>query len=235
MIWRRTSTSSRNFRRVSHESRTDPSARSCAQKEKLRYARRGALVSLAVLLLLPAGLLALGIQGSRVEREPAPARRGAGQQPRQPKRPGQGGFFQRLREMPPQQQQRVMENSPQFQRLPPERQEMIRERLQAWNDMSPQQQERVRQREEIFQALSPAQRQEARLVFPQYRNLTPPRRQAVLVAFRHLRDLPPNQRQGYLQSQEVREQFSPHERDILTGLNRLLPGSRPYPPDNSEP
>lgn len=157
------------------------------------------------------------------------------------RRPGEArprqrlGFFQRLREMPPWQQQRVMENSPQFQRLPRERQEMIRQRLRMWNQMTPQQQERVREREEIFQSLSPAQRQEARSLFPQYRELTPARRQAVIVAFRHLRDLPPDQRQAYLNSQYVREQYSPHEREILGGLNKLLPSSRSPAPDDQEP
>jgi hypothetical protein len=46
-----------------------------------------------------------------------------------------------------------------------------------------------------------------------------------MVAFRHLRDLPPDQRQPFLDSQRVREQFSPHEREILDGLNKLLPAS----------
>ena len=141
----------------------------------------------------------------------------------QPQRPGGGGFFRRLRELPPMQQERIMANNPQFRRLPPERQELIRERLRQWNAMTPQQQERVREREEILQGLSPAQRQEARTIFPQWRNLTPARRQAVMVAFRHLRDLPPDQRQSFLNSQSVREEFSPHERDILQGLNKLLP------------
>jgi hypothetical protein len=56
-----------------------------------------------------------------------------------------------------------------------------------------------------------------------------------MVAFRHLRDLPPDQRQTFLDSQNVREQFSPHERDILGGLSKLLPESRgpaPNDPDN---
>jgi hypothetical protein len=46
-----------------------------------------------------------------------------------------------------------------------------------------------------------------------------------MVAFRHLRDIPPDQRRPFLDSQRVREQFSPHEREILEGLNKLLPES----------
>jgi len=119
----------------------------------------------------------------------------------------------------------MLETNPQFQRLSPERQQLIREHLRQWNAMTPEQKERIRQREEILGGLSPAQRQEARDLLPEWRSLTPGRRQAVMVAFRHLRDLPPDQRRAYLDSQYVREEFSPHERDILEGMNKLMADS----------
>jgi predicted Fe-S protein YdhL (DUF1289 family) len=128
-----------------------------------------------------------------------------------------------------------MANDPEFQRLPPERRQMIRERLRNWNAMTTQEKERRREGEEILAGLSPAQRQEARKVIPQWRDLTPARRQAVMVAFRHLRNLPPTQRNGYLDSPPLREQFSPHERDILEGLSRLLPNSRAAAPNDPDP
>jgi hypothetical protein len=131
-------------------------------------------------------------------------------------------------------QRRIMANNPAFQQLSPERQELIRERLREWNAKSPQEKEAIRQREEIFQGLTPEQKQDARNIFPQWRGLTPPRRQAVMVAFRHLRDLPSDQRRAFLDSERVREQFSPHERDILEGINRLLSNSRPAPPNDPE-
>lgn len=176
-----------------------------------------------MLLLSPATILAQDRGSANPEPGEERANRGAGGSQQQPPMPG--GIFKRLRELPPLQQRYVMANNPQFLRLPPLRQELIRERLREWNAMTPQQKERVREREEILEGLSPAQRQEARTIFPQWRELTPPRRQAVMVAFRHLRDLPPDQRRSFLQGQQVREQFSPHERDILEGLNRLLPSS----------
>jgi len=208
----------------------------------LYYALVGAVV--LALLLAPAPGLAKKEAGKAQHNPagPAPRTGGGNPQPRPQEHPLQqhpqrGGVFQRLRELSPEQQQHFMANNPQFQRLSPERQELIREHLRQWNAMTPAEQERVRQREEILQALSPAQRQEAREIFPQWRNLTPPRRQALMVAFRHLRDLPPDQRQAYLNSQGVSEQFSPHERDILGGMNRLLsngpvrPSQPPEPPD----
>jgi hypothetical protein len=164
------------------------------------------------------------------EREQQPNRQPNGAQ--QGQVPIAGDYFKRLRELPPAQQQRIMANNPQFQRLSPERQELIREHLAEWNAKSPQEKETIREREEIVEGLSPSQKQEARNIFPQWHGLTPLRRQAVMVAFRHLRDLPPDQRRGYLDSQDVREQFSPHERNILEGLNKLLPNSpSPAPKD----
>ena len=187
----------------------------------LCYALVGAVV--LPLLLAPAPALAQKEAGKAQHYPAGPAPRTGGGNPQ------------------PRQQEHPLQQHPQrggvFQRLSPERQELIREHLRQWNAMTPAEQERVRQREEILQALSPAQRQEAREIFPQWRNLTPPRRQALMVAFRHLRDLPPDQRQAYLNSQGVSEQFSPHERDILGGMNRLLsngpvrPSQPPEPPD----
>jgi hypothetical protein len=144
-----------------------------------------------------------------------------------PSAPGQalpgGGVFRRLRELPPIQQRRFMATDPEFLSFRPRRQELIRERLREWNSLMPEQKDRIRQREEIVASLSPDQRREAWVLLPQWRDLPPERRQALTVAFRHLRDLPPGQRRAYLDSREVKENLSPHERDILEGLNGLLP------------
>jgi len=201
-----------------------------ARRGKLHRCRDLSCTLLVSLLLSPAIILAQNGDRERPDPQAGAERRGgehASQQSRPPV-----GVFKRLRDLPPAEQRRFMENSPEFQHLPPARQELIRERLRQWNAMPPEQKERVREREEILEGLSPAQRQEARNIFPQWRELTPGRRQAVMVAFRHLRDLPADQRRAFLDSQRVREQFSPHEREILEGLNKLLPASRaPVPND----
>jgi predicted Fe-S protein YdhL (DUF1289 family) len=115
--------------------------------------------------------------------------------------------------------------SEQFRRLPPARQRKIRENLMRWNAMTPEQKDTFHQREEIFQGLSPSQRDELRSVFPRWRALPPDRQQQLMQGFRQLRDMPPNERQGFLSSPRTVKQFTPEERDILGGLNRLLPGS----------
>jgi len=145
-------------------------------------------------------------------------------------------WFQRLREMPPQEQQRAMANDPQFRRLPPERQQKIKENLIRWNTLTPQEKETFRQREEVFQSLSPSQRDQLRSVFPRWRALDPGQQQELMQGFRQLRDMPPSERQSFLSSPETAKRFTPEERDILGKLNGLLPGSEGAPPaGESEP
>jgi len=226
---------SRNFVRQNHGAPTEPAApASHARRANSHRCRDLVWTLLLAALLSPAVRPAQdpGGRGTNQEAGAEPARRGdedAEQQRRLP-----GGIFRRLRELSPIEQRRIMANNPQFLRLPLARQQLIRERLRQWNAMTPQQRERIREREEILEGLSPQQREEARNIFPQWRDLTPGRRQAVMVAFRHLRDLPPDERHPFLESQQVREQFSPHEREILDGLNKLLPTSKPRAPDGPE-
>ena len=133
------------------------------------------------------------------------------------------GFFEKLRELPPDEQAKVLENDAHFQRLSPERQQQIRDNLNRWNAATPEQKQTLRQREEIVQSLSAAQREQLRQVFPRWRQLSSDRQQAVMQAFRKLRDLPPAGREKFMASPEVQQEFSPEERDILTSLKGLLP------------
>lgn len=137
------------------------------------------------------------------------------------------GFFQRLRELPPEDQERVMANDEHFRSLSPDQQQRIQRNLQKWNSLSPEQKQQVRERQEILESLSPAQRQEARALFPRYNHLPPERKQAVMKAFLHMRDLPPARRERFLSSPKVDQRFSPEERDLLRGLGQLLPPRRP--------
>lgn len=141
------------------------------------------------------------------------------------------GFFRRLRDLPPKEQERVLANDKRFQSLPRERQKMIRENLRRWNQLSPQRKQQLRERAEIFARLTPAQRQEARGIFREWRELGPLERRKILRAFRMMRDLPPGERGRFLASPRVRERFSPHERNMLRKLGKLLPPQEPAKED----
>lgn len=133
------------------------------------------------------------------------------------------GFLDQFRDLPPDQQEKVLQNDARFQSLPAERQQQIRENLQRWNNATPAQRQIMREREQIVQSLSPEQRDQLRQVFPRWRQLPPDRRQALMQSFIKLRDLPPDQREKFLASPEIQQRFSPEERGILGDLGNLLP------------
>jgi DNA-directed RNA polymerase subunit F len=132
------------------------------------------------------------------------------------------GFFQELREMSPEEQERVMQNDARFQSLPPERQQQIRDNLKRWNAATPDERALLKKREEILQSFSPEQRDQLRQVFQRYRLLPSDEQQAVLQAFRKLRDESPGDRDKFMTSPEV-QQLSPEERGIVSDLKSLLP------------
>ena len=50
-------------------------------------------------------------------------------------------WVENLRDMPPEDQERFMQNNERFKSLPPQRQEQIRQNLQRWNSLTPEQQD----------------------------------------------------------------------------------------------
>lgn len=192
------------------------------------------LVAALLALLVAAGLSLAQAPRARIGRRHAEGmtgpRRERAQTPKKDQHPHAPDFMKRLRDLPPEEQERILANDERFQRLPRRRQEQIRKNLRRWNALSPEQKQRLRERQEIFESLSPQQRKEARAIFQQWRELSPGPRQELMQAFRRLRDLPPNERQRYLSGPEMEKQFSPEERGILGGLSKLLPASPGGPP-----
>jgi hypothetical protein len=167
-------------------------------------------------------LIAGPASAQRQPREAAPQRAPAGRAAANLNE-HQPGFIERLRELPPAEQERVLKNNARFRQLPPEMQQRIRNNLARWNQLTPEQRDMMRQREKIVQSLPVEQRDQLRQVFPRYRQLPADRRQAVMNAFLKMRDMPPADREKFLANPETQQRFSPEERDILTNLNGLLP------------
>lgn len=189
-------------------------------------AQSGFRVVITALFLL-AALIAVAQPGSGL------GLRGRGGQPRNPqwrqkriqrdRHRHPPNFFRRLRNLPPDQQDRILRNDAQFHDLPAARQAQIRRNLSRWNSLTPRQKRVIRQREEIVRSLSPAQRQDLRTVFPQYRQLKPQEQRQVMRAFRRLRDMPPQKRSRFLNSPRFEQRFTPKQQQVLRGLNQLLP------------
>lgn len=133
------------------------------------------------------------------------------------------GFFERLRDLPPKEQERVLKNDKRFQRLSPERKQRIRENLKRWNQLSPERKAQIRRRERIYSQLSPEQRRSVRRMSRQWRGLPPAQRRKVRQALRRMRGMTPAERRKFLNSRQFEQRFSPEEQGILRGLGRLFP------------
>jgi hypothetical protein len=201
----------------------------------------------AAILALCAGLLAgLSPKTARAQngrwrawqarRQAAAQKQNGGRQPKakpgQPNVRGMEGlppkWVENLRDMPPDQQERFMQNNEQFQRLPPGRQAQIRQNLQRWNNLSPQQKEEARQREAFLERLTPEQRQYVRnTLLPKWQAMPQDRRQVINRHLGMLRNMSPSTQQAALNDPRFMQGLSPDEQSMLRDLNSLR---NPPPP-----
>ena len=183
--------------------------------------------TLACLLGLP--LPAQQGQGKGVPRPPAQQRNNQkgqkqGQKPRQ-----MGDWLREHKDMPLDQQEKLLENDPNFKNLPPQRQAELKDRLRKFNSLPPEQRERTLNRMEFMASLTHEQREEIRKANQQLQTLPQDRRTMVHKALRHLRQMSPEERQQELQSDKFRSTFSEQEQGIVKQLAAI------QPPENSEP
>ncbi len=132
-----------------------------------------------------------------------------------------GDWLRHYADLPPDEQERALQNDPAFRRLPPERQQMLRQRLQHFSNLPPQQQLRVLNRMETWEHLTPEQKQQARQLFGQFRQLPPDRQRMVKTAVEDLRAMPPDQRENVINSDRFKGMFSDQERELMRGAARL--------------
>jgi hypothetical protein len=132
-----------------------------------------------------------------------------------------GDWLRRYKDLPPDQQQKALQNDPQFRNLPPERQQQLQQRLQHFSSLPQQQQQRILDRMETWEHLTPEQKDQSRQLFSQLKDLPPERRQMMQSAINNLRAMPPEQRQQALDSPRYKNQFTPQERGLLGGISQL--------------
>ena len=134
-----------------------------------------------------------------------------------------GDWLQAHKDLPPEQQLKILENDPAFKKLPPEKQNALRERLQKFNSLTPEKRTQALQRMEFLSKLTPQQRQQLRDANQQLLGLPPDRQVAVHKALRHLRQMPPAERQQVIQSDRFRGTFSDQEQKIIGQLAEMNP------------
>ena len=131
-------------------------------------------------------------------------------------------LLQKLKDLPPEEQEKVLQNNARFQELPKERQEQLLERLHRWQALPPEQKEAVAERFVIFSMLTPEQRQKAREIYSRHWATMPPeRRKALVEEFRKLREMPPAEREKYLSGHDPAASLSSEDRDLLKQLSGL--------------
>lgn len=137
---------------------------------------------------------------------------------------------ERLRNMPPQERERILENHQKFNSLPPERQDQIRRNLQHWDRLTPLQRQEIQEREQVWQRMTPEQRQHIRNdVMPKWQQLPPERRQAIQQRLRVLQNMPESARNQRLNDPNFTRGMSEEDRAMLRDLSHQHVGS-PDPP-----
>ncbi len=134
-----------------------------------------------------------------------------------------GDWLHAHKDLPLDQQLKLLENEPGFKKLPADRQAALRERLKKFNSLPPDKRDQALQRMEFLAKLTPQQRQQLRTANEQLKGLPPERQVAVHTALRHLRQMPPAERQQVIQSDHFRSTFSDQEQKLISQLAEMSP------------
>ncbi|MGD0619976.1 MAG: DUF3106 domain-containing protein [Bryobacteraceae bacterium] len=125
--------------------------------------------------------------------------------------------LERLRQMNPDQRERLLE------RLPPERRANIEKHLRNYMSLTPEQRAHLREQYETFRELPPDKQEAFRRLFGRFLNQPPERQELMREEFQRLRHMTPDQRLERLNSPEFHYRFQPNERDIIWRMVELLP------------
>ena len=155
-----------------------------------------------------------------------------GRQGFNPQRPGNVGpapqghledWLNQHRNVPPQDQERMLRSDPNFRRLPQGDQQRLTQQLRRMDQMPEPQRDRRLARNEMLERLSPNERQGIVRSGRQWATLPPDRQTMMRRAFNDLRGVPLDQRQMVLNSARYQGAFSPEERGILSDFLRVEP------------
>ena len=135
-----------------------------------------------------------------------------------------------MRDLTPQQRDRVLQNSKAFQNLSPDKQSKIRQQFNQWDKMSPQQQANLRQNENTWRKLTPEQQQHIKNdVLPKWRQIPWDRQQVIKQKLGVLQNMPESARNQRLNDPNFTRGMSDDERSMLKDLSHTHVGG---PPDN---
>ncbi len=129
-----------------------------------------------------------------------------------------GDWLRRYQNLPPQEQERLLNNDPQFQKLPLDRQSNLRDRLHDFNSLPSEKKQQVLDRMTKFENFPKEQREQLKILHEKMHQIPEGRRDIVRTAFRNLRDMSPQDRERVVNSDKFRSTFSEDERSLIKGL-----------------
>ena len=136
-----------------------------------------------------------------------------------------------MRDLTPQQRDRVLQNSRAFQNLSPDQQTKIRQQLNQWDKLSPQQQASIRQNENTWRNLTPEQREHIKTdVLPKWRQMPWDRQQVIKQKLGVLQNMPESARNQRLSDPNFTRGMSDEEKSMLHDLSHTHVGGPPETP-----
>jgi hypothetical protein len=139
-----------------------------------------------------------------------------------------GAWLEAHKDLPLDQQLKLLESEPGFKKLPPDRQNALRDWLKKFNGLTPKQRDQALQRMAFLAKLTQQQREQLRSANQQLQTLPQDRKVAVHTAVRHLRKMTPAEREEVLQSDRFKSTFSDQEQKLIGQLADIdVPASGP--------
>lgn len=134
-----------------------------------------------------------------------------------------GEWLNQHRNLPVQQQERMLRGDPNFRRLPPGEQQRVVRQLREVNQLPDEQRQRRLARAEMIEHLPPQEQMRINLSARRWATLPPDRQAMMKRAFQDLRTVPLEQRPMVLNSERYQGAFTPEERGILSDMLLVEP------------
>jgi len=129
-------------------------------------------------------------------------------------------WVDQMRDLSPEQRDRVLQNSRAFQNLAPDKQARIRQQFNQWDRMSPTQQADLRQKESTWRNLTPEQREHIKNdVLPRWRQMPWDRQQVLKQKLGVLQNMPESARNQRLNDPNFTRGLTDDERSVLHDLS----------------
>jgi hypothetical protein len=140
-------------------------------------------------------------------------------------------WVDQMRDLSPQQRERVLQNSKAFQNLSPDKQGRIRQQFNQWDRMNPSQKADLVQKERTWRNLTPEQREHIKNdVLPRWRQMPWDRQQVIKQKLGVLQNMPESARNQRLNDPNFTRGLSDEERSTLQDLSHTHVGA-PDPPN----